>query len=97
MSDKTALVVIDMQEDYLRDNRKKMFSYDADALVTSVNRAIAVYRERGCVGATAKGAVKAGLGVTMLADCIGRRFPEKKVQKMREKLRAFGVKYAELG
>ena len=25
MSDKTALVVIDMQEDYLRDNRKKMF------------------------------------------------------------------------
>ena len=48
MSDKTALVVIDMQEDYLRENRKKMFSYDTDALVTSVNRAIAVYREQGC-------------------------------------------------
>ena len=174
MSDKTALVVIDMQEDYLRENRKKMFSYDTDALVTSVNRAIAVYREKGCdvlyvkqvfqniitnraiigftikgtpgaeiygkvdvvsdkvfekyfsdtfsakafreqvaasgytelalcgldecgcVGATAKGAVKAGLKVTMLTDCIGRRFPDKKVQKMRKRLSALGVTYAEL-
>jgi len=171
MSDKTALVVIDMQEDYLRENRKKMFSYDTDALVTSVNRAIAVYREQGCdilyvkqvfqniitnrvfigftikgtpgaeiysgvdvvsemvfekyfsdtfsaksfrehvaeagytglvlcgldecgcVGATAKGAVKAGLPVTMLTDCIGRRFPDRKVQKMRKKLQSLGVKY----
>ena len=170
MSDKTALVVIDMQEDYLRENRKKMFSY-GDALVTSVNRAIAVYRARGCdvlyvkqvfqniitnrvfigftikgtpgaeifskvdvvsdhvfekyfsdsfsakafrehvaatgysklvlcgldecgcVGATAKGAVKAGLRVTMLTDCIGRRFPDRKVQKMRKKLQSLGVKY----
>ena len=49
--------------------------------------------ECGCVGATAKGAVKTGAKVRMIEDCIGRRFPDKKVQKMREKLKASGVKY----
>ena len=171
MSDKKALVVIDMQEDYLNARRKKMFTYDTDALVTAVNRAVSVFREQGCdvlyvkqvfqniatnrlfigftikgtpgaeiyegvdvvtefvfekyfsdsfsakafrehvaaagyselvlcgldecgcVGATAKGAVKAGLKVTMLTDCIGRRFPDKKVQKMRKKLKSLGVIY----
>ena len=33
----------------------------------------------------------------MLTDCIGRRFPDRKVQKMRKKLCALGVTYAELG
>ena len=49
--------------------------------------------ECGCVGATAKGAVKTGATVVMIENCIGRRFPDAKVQKMREKLKASGVKY----
>ena len=49
--------------------------------------------ECGCVGATAKGAVKSGVKVSMLGDCIGRRFSEKKVQKMRERLKAIEVEY----
>ena len=49
--------------------------------------------ECGCVGATAKGAVKAGIKVCMLTDCIGRRFPEQKVNKMRTELKALGVRY----
>lgn len=168
MSDKKALLVIDMQNDYLWDKRKSMFSYDADKLVNSVNKAIDSYKEKGydviyikhiiskllwgvgfsikgtegaelysglsivsdlcfeknrsdtytakafrehmemqgykevvlcgldecgCVGATAKGAVATGVKVTMLEDCIGRRFPEKKVRKMREQLKAIGVEY----
>lgn len=36
-----------------------------------------------------KGSVK----VLMLTDCIGRRFPESKVHKMRAKLEALGVQY----
>jgi len=31
--------------------------------------------------------------VVMLTDCIGRRFPEEKVMKMREELKALGVQY----
>ena len=49
--------------------------------------------ECGCVGATAKGAVKAGIKVCMLTDCIGRRFPEQKVNQMRTELKALGVSY----
>lgn len=49
--------------------------------------------ECGCVGATAKGAVKAGLKVKMLTDSIGRRFPEKKVKAMRDELLSLGVEY----
>ena len=174
MSDKKALIVIDMQKDYLCENRKPMFSYDTDDLVTSVNEAIRHYKEKrydiiyikqvfqdiitnrwfigftikgtqgaelydglnvvsdhvfekyfsdtftsrpfkehvkrqgysevvlcgldecGCVGATAKGAVKAGLKTYMLTDCIGRRFPQEKVRKMRQKLGKMGVEYINL-
>ena len=49
--------------------------------------------ECGCVGATAKGAVKTGVKVTLLEDCIGRRFPDEKVQRMRASLRALGCVY----
>ncbi len=168
MSHKKALLVIDMQNDYLWDKRKPMFSYDTDKLTGNVNEAIEFHKENeydiiyikhilpkimwgvgfsikgtegaklysglnivsdlcfekkhsdtytakafreymktqgykevvlcgldecGCVGATAKGAVKAGTKVSMLEDCIGRRFPEKKVRKMREQLKAIGVEY----
>ena len=168
MSDKKALIVIDLQKDYLWDKRKPMFNYDTETLVGNVNRAIASYKdagydiiyikhilpkimwgvgfsirgtegaelfegvnvvsdkifeknrsntftaklfrkyvrkqgyremilcgvdECGCVGATAKGAVKAGIKVRMLTDCIGRRFPDEKVQSMRKGLKALGVEY----
>lgn len=46
-----------------------------------------------CVGATAKGAVKNGVKVVMIENCIGRRFPDANVQRMREGLRALGIKY----
>ena len=167
MADK-ALLVIDMQNDYLWNKRKSMFSYDTDKLVRDVNQAISTYKEKGydivyikhilpkimwgvgfsikgtegaelypglnlvselifeknrsdtytarefrkhmeksgykevilcgidecgCVGATAKGATKTGVKVSMLTDCIGRRFPDKKVQKMREALKTLGVRY----
>ncbi|MCR5477743.1 MAG: cysteine hydrolase [Lachnospiraceae bacterium] len=163
-----ALLVIDMQNDYLWDRRKPMFSYDSNRLVGDVNRAISAYRnagydiiyikhvlpkimwgvgfsikgtegaelypgldlvselvfeksrsdtytskafrrhmeqsgykevvlcgldECGCVGATAKGAAKTGVKVAMLTDCIGRRFPDRKVQKMRAELKTLGVQY----
>lgn len=41
---KTALLVIDMQNDYLWENRKKLFSYDTARLTASVNAL--VYRCR---------------------------------------------------
>lgn len=175
MADKKALVVIDMQNDYLWAERKAMFSYDTEELVGAVNKAIADYKSRGydviyiaqifpniitnkwfigfsirgtkgaelytgldvvsrlyfeknlpdtytakafreymkaqgytevvlcgldecgCVGATAKGAAKTGVKVYMLENCIGRRFPDEKVRKTREKLRALGVKYIRHG
>ena len=171
MSEKKALIVIDMQNDYLWEKRKPKFSYDTEQLVGAVNSAIAEYREMGydiiyiaqmfpnlitnkwfigfsikgtpgaelysgldvvselyfeknlpdtysskpfrehmksrgyteivlcgldecgCVGATAKGAVKAGMKVFMLEGAIGRRFDEAKVQKMRGSLTALGVRY----
>ncbi|HAG13507.1 MAG TPA: isochorismatase [Ruminococcus sp.] len=174
MPEKTALLVIDMQNDYLKDGRKPMFSYDTDALTANVNRAIRSYQKQGadiiyiaqvfqnlptnrlligftikgtegaalyddmarvselyfekyfsdaytcaafrqhmqkegytkvvlcgldecgCVGATAKGAAKNGVQVIMLEDCIGRRFPDAKVQKMRKKLKTYGVVYQTL-
>ena len=166
--EKKALLVIDMQNDYLWSKRKEMFSYDTKELVGNVNQAIEQYQEEGydiiyikhilsklmwgvgfsikgtegaelfsglnivsdhcfeknhsdtftakafreymkaqgftelvlcgldecgCVGATAKGAVKAGLKVKMLTDSIGRRFPEKKVKAMRDELLSLGVEY----
>lgn len=42
-----ALIVIDMQNDYLWQKRKAKFSYHTDELVSSVNRAVAVYKEQG--------------------------------------------------
>ena len=166
-----ALIVIDMQNDYLWEKRDPKFCYDTEKLVNEVNKAVAEYKakgydiiyiaqmfpniitnkwiigfsikgtpgaelydkmeivsdlyfeknfpdtytskkfrefaqersytevvlcgvdECGCVGATAKGAVKAGSKVYMLTDAIGRRFPDEKVQKLRTKLKAIGVEY----
>ncbi|MBO4637302.1 MAG: cysteine hydrolase [Clostridiales bacterium] len=171
MTGKKALIVIDMQSDYLRPGRKPMFSYDAEKLVASVNRAIASYKEKGydiiyirqvfqniitnkwfigftlkgtpgaeiyngidivsnlvydkyfpdtytsgpfrehmekegysevvlcgldecgCVGATAKGARKAGMKTYMLTDAIGCRFPDAKRDKMRSALKSLGISY----
>ena len=168
MPEKKALLVIDMQNDYLWDDRKSRFSYDADKLVGNVNKLIVAYKEKGydiiyikhilpkimwgvgfsikgtkgaelygklnfvsdlcfekrradtytvkafrehmkkqaysevalcgldecgCVGATANAAVKTGANVVMIENCIGRRFPDTKVQKIRKKLKAIGVRY----
>ena len=171
---KKALIVIDMQNDYLWPERKQKFSYDTESLTGNVNAAIRYFKDQGndviyiaqmffniptnrwligfsiegtegaqlysgldvasglyfekrlpdtftskafrehmrkkdysavylcgldecgCVGATAKGAVKAGIPVRMIKDCIGRRFPEEKVLEKRRKLRALGVKFTTL-
>lgn len=45
---KTALLVIDMQNDYLYEKRKSVFAYDTDALVSSVNELIHEYHDNGC-------------------------------------------------
>ena len=168
MSADKAFIVIDLQNDYLWDKRKPMFTYDSDKLVENVNHNILTYKEKGydiiyikhilpkimwgvgfsikgtegaelfpkvnlvsdmifeknrsdtytskpfrqhmkmhgykevvlcgldecgCVGATAKGASKTGIKVFMLTDCIGRRFPDEKVKKMRADLSPLGVQY----
>ena len=168
MTDRKALLVIDLQKDYLWEKRKKMFTYDTDKLVGDVNRLIVSYKEKGydviyikhilpkllwgigfsikgtegaelyeeleivsdlifeknrsdaytakpfreymknqgykeiaicgvdecgCVGATAKGAVKTGADVVIIENCIGSRFPDAKVRKMRDELNTLGVKY----
>lgn len=171
MAGKKALIVIDMQNDYLWEKRKAMFSYNTDELVGAVNNAVSSYKgkgydviyiaqmfpniitnkwfigfsikgtegaelysrlnivsdlyfeknlpdtysskafrehmktqgyteivlcgldECGCVGATAKGAVKTGAKVYMLENCIGRRFSDDKVKKMRDSLTSLGVEY----
>ena len=49
--------------------------------------------ECACVGATAKCAAKTGAKVFMLENCIGTRFPNYKVLKMRDKLTSLGVQY----
>ena len=43
----TALLVIDMQNDYLCENRMKRFAYDTEGLVGHVNRLIHRYSEAG--------------------------------------------------
>lgn len=169
MSDKKALVVIDMQNDYLWDKRKKMFSYDTIKLVSAVNSLIHEYDEQendviyigqvfpnivsnkwfigfsikgtegagiypdvdivtdyyfeknlpdsftarsfrefmaernyteitvcgldlcGCVGATAKGAVKTGAAVKLSLAATGCRFDREKAEKMKNTLTAVGV------
>lgn len=45
---KKALIVIDMQNDYLWEKRKKKFSYDTDTLVNSVNALIDEYNNDNC-------------------------------------------------
>lgn len=45
---KTALIVIDMQNDYLYEKRKAVFSYNTDELVASVNELIHQYKDSGC-------------------------------------------------
>ncbi len=163
--------MIDLQNDYLWEKRKSLFSFDTDTLIRNVNQAINSYKENGydivyimhvypnnafirrivgfsvkgtegaelyselkvvsdlhfeknrsnsytsesfreymekqqyqeivicgidecgCVGATAKGAVKTGAEVLMLERAIGCRFPEKKRRKMRETLTSMGAKY----
>lgn len=47
MPHKKALLVIDLQNDYLWNERKPMFSYDTDALMQSVNAAIHSHRAEG--------------------------------------------------
>ena len=174
MPNKKALLVIDMQNDYLGPKRKTMFSYDSAELTASVNRAIHRYQndgadilyiahilpniatnrwfigfsikgsegaklyngldivsdlyfeknlsntytakrfreymkekqyeevvicgldECGCVGKTALGAAKTGVRIVMLENCIGRRFPKERVEKMRERLKKNGVVYETL-
>lgn len=171
MVEKKALVVIDMQNDYLWEKRKAKFSYNTGELVKSVNNAVSLYKEKrydviyiaqmfpniitnkwfigfsikgtegaelysklnvvsdlyfeknlsdtysskefreymkkqsytevvlcgldecGCVGATAKGAVKTGVKVFLLENCIGSRFSDDKVRKMRDELTSLGVQY----
>ena len=45
---KTALIVIDMQNDYLYEKRKPKFSYDTEKLVGDVNALIHEYHDNGC-------------------------------------------------
>ena len=44
---KNALLVIDMQNDYLYEKRKRRFAYDTEGLVARVNRLIRTYSEAG--------------------------------------------------
>ncbi|MEE3472745.1 MAG: isochorismatase family protein, partial [Butyrivibrio hungatei] len=47
MPDSKVLLVIDLQNDYLWDKRKPMFTYATDNLINNVNKAIASYRGSG--------------------------------------------------
>ena len=47
MSDKKALVVIDLQNDYLWEKRKSKFTYDTKVLIHNVNEAINSYKADG--------------------------------------------------
>lgn len=169
MSDKKALIVIDMQNDYLWNKRKKMFSYNTSELVNAVNAIIREFSEQGndviyigqvfpnivtnkwfigfsikgtagaeifsdidivsdfyfeknlpdsftskkfrsfvaekkyseitvcgldlcgCVGATAKGALKTGAKVKLAVAATGCRFEKDKAEKMKNKLISTGV------
>ncbi len=171
MPNKKALLVIDLQNDYLWNERKPMFSYDTDLLMQAVNETIRNYQadgwdiiyiaqmfpnlptnraligfsikgtkgaelygglevvsdlyfeknfpdtytakafrtfmqkkgyaeiavcgldECGCVGATAKGAVKTGVKVSLIEKATACRFPAGKQKKMRESLEKLGVRY----
>ena len=45
---KTALIVIDMQNDYLYEKRKPLFAYDTEKLTGAVNALIHQYHDAGC-------------------------------------------------
>lgn len=45
---KRALIVIDMQNDYLYEKRKPIFAYNTEELVGAVNGLIREYSENGC-------------------------------------------------
>lgn len=45
---KTALIVIDMQNDYLYEKRKAIFAYNTAELTASVNELIRQYKENNC-------------------------------------------------
>jgi len=45
---KTALLVMEMQADYLREKRIAKFTYDTEKLVDAVNAAIRKYAAEGC-------------------------------------------------
>ncbi len=45
---KTALIVIDMQNDYLYEKRKAKFAYNTSELTSSINEIIHLYDENGC-------------------------------------------------
>ena len=47
MLEKKALIIIDMQKDYLWDKRKPIFNYDTESLVGNVNRVIDLYKNEG--------------------------------------------------
>ena len=49
--------------------------------------------ECGCVAATALGAVKRGLNVAILREGTVTRFPENKVNAIRERLNSAGIQY----
>lgn len=166
-----ALLVIDMQNDYLWDQRKPKFNYNTSELVSAVNTSIEEYKrngsdviyiaqmfpniitnrlfigfsikgtpgaelysginivsdlyfeknlpdsftasafqkhmesqkydkivlcgldECGCVGATAKGALKTGAEICIISRSTGRRFPDKKSMANRLKLEKLGIKF----
>ena len=44
---KKALIIIDMQKDYLWDKRKPIFNYDTESPVGNVNRVIDLYKNEG--------------------------------------------------
>lgn len=48
MADKKALIVIDMQNDYLWEKRKSVFAYDTEKLTDGVNELIRRYYSEGC-------------------------------------------------
>ena len=47
MSDRKAVIVIDLQKDYLWNKRKPKFTYDTENLIRNVNSAITAYKVKG--------------------------------------------------
>ena len=66
-----ALLVIDLQNDYLWDKRKDEFTYDTETLVKNVNDAIIEYNENGYdiiyIPYTPKATVQAAIGTIPLS------------------------------